>query len=208
MSRRAAARALAALGLAAALSGCFLSPEETKQQPAAETPQSRSAWEVRRDALLQVQNFTLQGRLAETGLVSFGGDLSWMQTGRSFQARFYGPLGVGAVAIAGMPGDMQVRTKDGTYQTDDPDAFMQQQFGWSVPVDGLRYWVLGLPAPGKLDALQLDDSGRILSLQQNGFTLEYTQYQPVGKLELPGRFTIRDAKRGFKVFIDQWVSVE
>lgn len=207
MNPRAAARILAAAGLAAALSGCFLSPEEVKPA-AANTPVSQNAWETRRGALLQVQNFTLQGRLAESGLVSFGGDLSWMQTGRSFQARFYGPLGVGAVAISGMPGDMQVRTKDGSYQTDDPAAFMRQQFGWSVPVDGLRYWVLGLPAPGKLDALQLDDSGHILSLQQNGFTLEYTQYQPVGKLELPGRFTIRDAKRGFKVFIDQWVSVE
>lgn len=200
-------RTLAALVLAVSLSGCFLSPEEVK--PAAgNSAQAQSAWDTRRGALQRVQNFTLQGRLAETGLVSFGGDLSWMQTGRSFQARFYGPLGVGAVAISGMPGDMLVRTKDGSYQTDDPAAFMQQQFGWSVPVDGLRYWVLGLPAPGKLDALRLDDGGRILSLQQNGFTLEYTQYQPVGSLELPSRFAIHDAQRGFKVFIDQWVSVE
>jgi outer membrane lipoprotein LolB len=207
MSRGVAARLLAALVLAAPLSGCFLSPEEVKPA-AANTAQSQSAWDARRGALQQVQNFTLQGRLAETGLVSFGGDLSWMQTGRSFEARFYGPLGVGAVSISGMPGAMQVRTKDGTYETDDPAAFMQQQFGWSVPVDGLRYWVLGLPAPGKLDALQLDANGRIQSLQQNGFTLEYTQYQPVGALELPSRFAIHDAQRGFKVFIDQWVSVE
>jgi outer membrane lipoprotein LolB len=207
MSLRRLAQALAATALTALLSGCFLSPEEVKPGTA-NTPQAQSAWDARRSALQQVQSFTLQGRLAETGLVSFGGDLSWIQTGSTYQARFYGPLGVGAVAVSGMPGGMQVRTKDGTYQTDDPAAFMQEQFGWSVPVEGLRYWVLGLPAPGKLDALQLDDSGRILSLQQNGYTLEYTQYQPVDKLELPSRFTIRDAQRGFKVFIDQWVSVE
>lgn len=199
--RRALGASLAALLLA----GCFdnVQPESTGN-----SEQAQRNWAARRAALQQVHLFSLQGRLAESGLVSFGGSLSWMQDGEHFQARFYGPLGVGAVAISGTPADMEVRSKDGTTRTGDPEGFMQQQFGWTVPLRGLRYWVLGLPSPGKVQALKLDEFGRILSLKQDGWELDYTEYQSLAGLELPKKFTIRDSERGFKVFVDTWVNVE
>ncbi len=189
------------------LAGCF---NPVKPEVAADTGNSALAqhnWEARRNTLQQVQNFSLQGRLAESGLVSFGGALSWIQTGPSFQARFYGPLGVGAVAISGSPGNMEIQNKSGTYQTQQPEALMQQQFGWSLPVDGLRYWVLGLPAPGAV-ALKLDDGGHILSMQQNGWELVYSEYQNVAGLDLPKKFALSDPERGFKVFVDIWSGVQ
>ena len=189
------------------LAGCFGNVKPESPADNGNTPQAQQNWELRREALRQVRNFTLQGRLAETGLVSFGGDLSWIQTGNTFQARFYGPLGVGAVAISGSPGNMQIQNKNGTYQTQQPEALMQQQFGWSLPVDGLRYWVLGLPAPGDA-ALKLDDSGHILSMTQNGWDLVYTEYQTVAGLDLPKKFSISDPQRGFRVLIDVWSEVE
>jgi outer membrane lipoprotein LolB len=179
--------------------------------PTADTGNSQAAqhnWEVRRGNLQRIRNFSLQGRLAESGLVSFGGDLSWIQTGPSFQARFYGPLGVGAVAISGSPGNMQIQNKSGNYQTQDPEALMQQQFGWSLPVEGLRYWVLGLPAPSGEATLKLDDAGHILSMQQSGWELVYSGYQTIGGMDFPKKFTISDPQRGFRVFIDAWSSVE
>jgi outer membrane lipoprotein LolB len=192
-------------GAALLLAGCF-----NNVQPglAGNSEQAQQAWEARRAALQRLHAFTLQGRLAETGLVSFGGTLSWMQDGESFQARFFGPLGVGAVAISGTPQEMEVRSKDGSTRTRDPEAFMQQQFGWSLPLRGLRYWVLGLPAPGGETQLKLDESGRILALKQDGWELDYAEYQDVDGLGLPKKFTIGDSDRGFKVFVDQWVSVQ
>ncbi|MFI4981320.1 MAG: lipoprotein insertase outer membrane protein LolB [Nevskiales bacterium] len=191
------------------LAGCF--NEVKPDGAAADTGNSALAqrsWDARRTALQQVQNFSLQGRLAQTGLVSFGGDLSWIQAGATFQARFYGPLGVGAVAIIGSPGNMQIQNKSGTYQTQQPEVLMQQQFGWSLPVDGLRYWVLGLPAPGDMAQLKLDDTGHILSMQQDGWELVYSEYQSVAGLDLPKKFALKDPQRGFRVFIDTWVNVE
>ena len=206
--RRHLLRAVLAGAATLLLAGCF---SGIKPEAPAETGNSELAqhnWEARRGALRQVQNFSLQGRLAESGLVSFGGDLSWVQTGPSFQARFYGPLGVGAFAISGNPGEMQIQNKNGTYQTQDPEALMQQQFGWSLPVAGLRYWVLGLPAPGGEAALKLDETGHILSMTQNGWELAYTEYQNVAGLDLPKKFTISDPQHGFRVFIDLWSSVQ
>ena len=187
------------------LAGCF---HAIQPEPGGNSPQAQQAWEARRAALQKLHAFTLQGRLAETGLVSFGGTLSWMQDGETFQARFFGPLGVGAVAISGTPQEMEVRSKDGTVRTREPEAYMQQQFGWSLPLRGLRYWVLGLPAPGGEVQLKLDESGRILALKQDGWELDYSEYQDVNGLGLPKKFTISDSDRGFKVFVDQWVSVE
>jgi outer membrane lipoprotein LolB len=187
------------------LAGCF---NNVQPDLAGNSEQAQRGWEARRAGLQKLHAFTLQGRMAETGLVSFGGTLSWMQDGEAFQARFFGPLGVGAVAISGTPEEMEVRSKDGSVRTRDPEGYMQQQFGWSLPLRGLRYWVLGLPAPGGQPRLKLDESGRILALKQDGWQLDYTEYQDVNGLGLPRRFTISDSERGFKVLVDQWVSVE
>jgi len=203
---RGSLRALGAGAAALLLAGCF---NNIQPDTGGNSDQALRGWDARRAALQRLHAFTLQGRLAESGLVSFGGALSWMQDGEEFQARFYGPLGVGAVAISGTSEDMEVRSKDGTTRTRDPEAFMQQQFGWSLPLRGLRHWVLGLPAPeSRVEALRLDESGRILALKQDGWELAYTEYQTVAGLELPRKFTISDSQRGFKVFVDQWVSVE
>jgi len=191
--------------LALLLTGCF---HTVQPELGGNSPLAQQAWEARRTALEKLHAFTLQGRLAETGLVSFGGTLSWMQDGETFQARFFGPLGVGAVAISGTAQEMEVRSKDGSVRTREPEAYMQQQFGWSLPLRGLRYWVLGLPAPGGESRLKLDESGRILALKQDGWELDYGEYQDAGGLSLPKKFTISDSERGFKVFVDQWVSVE
>lgn len=175
-------------------------------KPAANSEQAQRNWQQRRAALQQMRDFALQGRMAATGVVSFGGDLSWRQDGERFQVRFFGPLGVGAVAISGMPGEMEIRTKDGDYLTQEPEALMEDKLGFSLPVDGLRYWVLGLPAPGEEPQLQLDDAGRVRAMEQNGWLLEYSDYQTVGTLELPRKFTLHGADRGFRVVIDQWIS--
>ncbi|MBV8062998.1 MAG: outer membrane lipoprotein LolB [Nevskia sp.] len=198
-------RALGASTAALLLAGCI---ENVQPESTGNSEQAQRSWVARRAALQQLHAFSLQGRLAESGVVSFGGALSWMQDGEQFQARFYGPLGVGAVAISGTPEDMEVRSKNGSTRTADPEAFMQQQFGWSLPLRGLRYWVLGLPAPGGQVALKLDESGRILALKQAGWELAYLEYQDVAGLALPKKFTISDSEHGFKVFVDQWVSVQ
>lgn len=205
MTRLRRLRILCAGAAVLLLAGCF-----NNVQPglAGNSEQAQRGWESRSIALKKLHGFSLQGRLAESGLVSFGGTLSWMQDGESFQARFFGPLGVGAVAISGTPEDMEVRSKEGSIRTGDPEGYMQQQFGWSLPLRGLRYWVLGLPAPGGAASLRLDESGRILALKQDGWELNYTEYQDVNGLGLPKKFTISDSDRGFKVLVDQWVSVE
>jgi outer membrane lipoprotein LolB len=196
-------RLLALLGAVLVLTGCA-----GTVRLEANSAGALHNWDGRRTQLQRLHEFSLQGRMAATGVASFGGGLSWVQSGEHFEARFSGPLGVGAVAVSGVPGDMQVRTKDGTYLTQTPEEFMQDQLGFSVPVEGLRYWVLGLPAPGSRPQLQLDEAGRVRHLEQDGWALDYSDYQTVGTLELPRKFTVSDRERGFRMVVDRWLSID
>src|SRR3546814_8106960 len=49
---------------------------------------------------------------------------------------------------------------------------------------GLRWWVLGLPAPNAPPQIELDGQGRLAALTQVGWTLQYQEYQDVGVIGL------------------------
>jgi len=173
--------------------------------PAAVTSsQTSAAWQKRQAALLAIVNFKLQGRLAERGLTGTRADLSWDQQGEHFEVRLSGPLGVGALLLSGTPDAMTIRTKDGFTQTRDASEFMRHQLGWSLPVSQLRYWVLGLPAPGETPTLVIDDQGRAANLREDGWQIDYAEYQTSDSLELPRKIDLADGTHSFRLVIDQW----
>jgi outer membrane lipoprotein LolB len=77
--------------------------------------------------------------------------------------------------------------------------------GWTMPVEGMRYWAIGLPAPdSKPERQQLDDQGRLLELSQSGWTIEYRRYQPVGEVELPDKIFMQNHKLNVKLVVERW----
>lgn len=157
--------------------------------------------------MLAIVNFKLQGRLAERGLSGTRADLSWDQQGEHFEVRLSGPLGVGALLLSGAPDAMTIRTKDGIAQTRDASDFMLHQLGWSLPVSQLRYWVLGLPAPGETPTLVINDQGRAVNLKQDGWQIDYAEYQTFNNIELPRKIDLADGTHSFRLVIDQWSDV-
>lgn len=164
-------------------------------------------WAEHREALAQVLGFSLQGRLADGSGRS--GELSWRQHADArFELQLRGPFGAGAIEIAGDGLGVRVRSKDNEQYTDDPQAWMQAQLGWSLPLDGLRAWALGLPAEGDIDGFSLDPEGRLASLQQRGWTIRYDDYQRVGRFELPRRLQAQSADIRLRLVIDRWQALE
>lgn len=200
-----AARPLALSALILLLAACGGLPRKPLNTDFAERN-----WAIRRSTLLAVQSFTLQGRLAESGLTGVRGDLNWVQAGRHFEIRFFGPLGVGAATISGDDRKVEIRTKDGVYTTDHPEDLMQEKLGWSLPLKSLRYWLLGLPTPLREferepeDTVLLDDAGRPARIRQFGWQLEYGEYQTVGIIDLPRKITLANDSKSFRIVVDQW----
>src|SRR3546814_670822 len=122
--------------------------------------------DLHHDTLASIQHFTLNGRAASG--VGVKADLRWQQFDDGhFEIRIAGPFGAGAVAISGTPDHVEIRTKYGIEHTDDPQAWLFQRAGWSFPIAGLRWWVLGLPAPNAPAQIELDAQGRLAALTQS-----------------------------------------
>lgn len=194
----------------AALLALALSAACATLQPAP-PPVDRDAvaglWRAHRDALSAITQFELDGRAASG--VGVKADLRWQQfdDGR-FDARIAGPFGAGAVSINGTPHDVEIRTKDGSEHTDDPEAWLQQHAGWTFPVAGLRWWALGLSAPDSPAQTTFDAQGRLATLTQDGWTLQYNEYQDVQGLDLPRRFEAASAQITLKLVIDNWREIQ
>lgn len=177
------------------LHGCFLLKD---------TGRSQQSWEARRSHLSRVDRFTLQARVSSGGVFGVKGNLNWRQTPDAFDMRVAGPFGVGAATITGHGRKVEIRTAKGSFVTQDPEADLKSRLGWSFPVSHLRYWVLGQPAPGSRAEFELDRDGRIVTLQQDDWTLEFDEYQRAGALELPRKFEVANAEIRLKVIVDTW----
>jgi len=165
---------------------------------------SQLAWEARRERLVGIDRFTLQARVSSGGLFGVRGNLHWRQLPESFDMRVAGPFGVGAASISGNGREVQIRTAKRSFTTTDPEGDLKARLGWTFPVSHLRYWVLGQPAPGSKAAFEFDHAGRIISLEQDGWTLAFDEYQRAGTLELPRRFEVANSELRLKVVVDTW----
>lgn len=165
---------------------------------------SSVAWEARRARLVQIDRFTLQARVSSGGLFGIKGNLHWRQAPDGFEMRVAGPFGVGAATITGRGEEVEIRTAKKTFTTRDPEGDIKSRLGWTFPVSHLRYWVLGQPAPGSRAEFGLDQAGRVVSIEQDGWTLEYGEYQRAGAMELPRKFEIANSEIRLKVIADTW----
>lgn len=165
-------------------------------------------WETRKARLTTVDRFSLSGRVASSEL-DLRADLRWRQSpGGVFDMRLSGPFGAGAVELHGdANGGVQIKTPEGTQYTRDPEGWIRTRYGWTLPIRGLRYWALGVPAPGSQAQWTLDPKGRAATLTQNGWQISYPDYQAAGRIDLPRRFDASNGQLRLKLIVDRWEDV-
>ncbi len=130
--------------------------------------------------------------------------LDWRQTEDRYAIRIIGPFGQGTVELTGSGDFVVLRDSEGqSVVSDDPESLLFGQLGVKVPVEALRYWVLGLPAPGPGTPV-LDAYGRLARLAQGGWTIEFLDYAPEGQVELPGRIFVRNDAARVRLVISRW----
>jgi outer membrane lipoprotein LolB len=184
------------------LAGCATTPP----QPAS-TAAAQALWQQRETRLQAVDAFELHGRIAG-GALSGSGEIDWRQSGDYFSARFSGALGVGALLIEGTPSNLVVHSKEGTIDTADAENVLREKLGLTLPLADLRYWVLGLPAPRDPATVALDEHGRLSTLDQNGWHLEYVEYTgSTSEVELPRKIALLQTGRKLRVVIDRWTGI-
>ncbi len=188
----------ALLGLAAlALTAC-----QTVPVP----PAPAMAWSVRRPELQSLSTFRLTGRVAvAVKQHGFNANLRWTQNGTQTRMILSGPLGADAAQVTADGAGLSVITPHGRHLGNAAAReVLVRQLGFEPPLRSLRYWVLGVPDPSSPASVALDAEQRPAMLRQDGWSIEYRSYMPVGADWLPRLLTVKRAGVRLRMVVDAW----
>ena len=102
-----------------------------------------------------------------------------------------GPLGRGHLQMVLDRQGAELRDADRrVWRAENPEVLLYRATGWTLPLNGLNYWVVGLPVPATVSTQQLDAQGRLKRLVQSGWDIQFLGYARVGAYDLPNKLFI------------------
>ncbi|TCK19217.1 outer membrane lipoprotein LolB [Thiogranum longum] len=169
-------------------------------------PADSGSWEAHKASVAALRDWQVRGRLAvRTDEEGWSAAFDWKQDDDNYRIRLRGPFGQGAIELEG--GDTGVWLKRAGRPAEfstRPEILLEQQSGWRLPVAGLDYWLRGLPDREGDARTRLDAAGRLASLQQHGWQIEYRDYRDYGGYALPARLDLQRDGVHVKLLVDEW----
>ncbi len=171
----------------------FLPPDTDSQQ----------LWQQQQRANNAISSWELKGKIGvRTGKKGGSATLNWSYKADNQFLELYGPFGGGRVHINSTPGlavleDTKGRVIEGTSAQD----VLYQRLGWHVPFAELVMWSRGLPNEGATE-IKIDSSGRLKSLKQGIWFVEYQEYREVNNLVLPRKLVITSLPGKMEIYDD------
>jgi outer membrane lipoprotein LolB len=161
-------------------------------------------WLERRASLQARAAFALAGRIAvAAGDQGFSGSMRFDQGVTGSSLALDGPLGVGGLQLRWNGTELAMLTSRGeVLDGEAARAEIERRLGFALPLDRLRFWLLGVPAPGVAVEAEMLDGERLASLAQDGWQISYTQYS--SKSGLPERLTAQRDSARVRVILDRW----
>jgi outer membrane lipoprotein LolB len=196
--RYALGAAVAALGL---LAGCKTAPPAAVMGPGADAP-----WPEQRAALAKLDRYGLNGRVAVAANgQGFSAGLRYEQLPRGSNLALDGPLGIGGLRVVLDGPDLEVATSRGEkLDGDAARAELERRLGFALPLAELRWWLLGIPAPGEATLDQDGGSGEIHSFTQGGWRVSINTRAPGLGFALPKRLTAEREGTRLKLLVERW----
>jgi outer membrane lipoprotein LolB len=188
---------MAALLLAA---GCRTVPPGAPVGPGADAP-----WPEQRSALEKLDRYLLNGRVAVAAQgQGFSASLRYQQLARHTTLALDGPLGIGGLRVEIDGENVEIATSrgeklDGQAARDE----LERRLGFQLPLTELRWWLLGIPAPGEASVNQTG-SGEIQDFTQNGWHVSINTRAAGLGFSLPQRMTAEREGARLKLFVQSW----
>jgi outer membrane lipoprotein LolB len=169
----------------------------------------RPAIPVARDlaSIAQLARWQATGRLAvRTSQDGFSAHFDWRQAPGDGELSVRGPFGAGAARIS--IGSERIRIESGADAPidiaapyDALDPVLSARIGFPLPLESLRYWLLGVPAP----AIAAQPAGED-AFQQSGWRVAARAFAPVEGAPgpLPGQVDMTRGSTRIRVLVDHW----
>jgi outer membrane lipoprotein LolB len=172
----------------------------TRRAPA---PAAAAAgWEQRVAVLQKLGSWQLDGRAAvAVGTQGWQASLNWRQRQNSAEVHLSGPLGIGAMVLRRTPDGISL---NGAPPSDAVLAQLQERLGFDLPLDRLRFWLLGVPDPSAAFLLTRNDQDRALQLTQADWTIDYDRYMAAGGDSLPAHLVLSREGVRVRIVVDHW----
>lgn len=115
------------------------------------------------------QNFDISGRFnIKTAEKNNYGNFTWIKTGTNESMELRSPIGSTVAKITIESKVATLETKDKTYTGDDLDQMLEDNLGFTLPMQSLHFWIQGVALPGIPIDSNLDDG-----FVQLGWKVEY-----------------------------------
>jgi outer membrane lipoprotein LolB len=175
------------------LAGCAstLTPRDVSPFKVAET---RAAYEI-------------AGRLsARHDADAFAASFHWSHAGDRDELDLASPLGQTVARLTGDARGVLLQTSDGKVETaSDWATLTSRGLGWALPVEGLAFWVQGVPRKGAPFTAEAGADGAPGVLRQDGWTIVYQAFaKDATGVSRPARMTLDYPGVELRLVIDAW----
>jgi len=167
---------------------------------------AEKAYQKRHDYLVSLDDWSLSGRLAASNSKDGGsGSLSWQKSSNSTHLSFRGAMGKGAWELQSGKGSANLRFAYGReYSASTISQLVIKHMKSDMPVEALSWWVLGLAWSNTWEERQLDEEGRMTSLRQLGWDVNFSSYKLKDQVWLPSKLVARKQDQTVKLAISDW----
>jgi outer membrane lipoprotein LolB len=156
----------------------------------------------------QLTQWMAKGRIALSAQGEGGsGSFVWQQRSERTELTVRGPLGAGGLAL--VTDGESIELADGAGQPLDGEAAraeLERRLGVKLPLAELRYWMLGVPAPGRPGSGPVQAStGAVPGFVQGGWVVSYEELKSQAGWSLPARLTATSSGARVRIVVDDWV---
>jgi outer membrane lipoprotein LolB len=127
--------------------------------------------------------------------------LNWQQRDGSSEVHLSGPFGAGAMVLKRSADGLSL---NGAPPNDSVMEQLQERLGFELPLDHLRYWLLGVPDPGAGFEVARNAQDRASQLVQADWSIDYDRYTAVAGDLLPAHLVLSHEGVRVRIAVDHW----
>ncbi len=151
--------------------------------------------------------FELTGRLSvRHGSDALAANFHWTHAGGRDELDLASPLGQTIARLSGDASGVRLQTSDGRVAiASDWSSLTTRALGWPLPVEGLAFWIQGLPRDGAPAAIEAGSDGMPAALRQDGWSVVYQAFERGSDgVPRPQRLTLDYPEVELRIAVDSW----